>query len=471
MEKIMLTFNLVLLIGALFILGVYALIFKTRSANYGATKDGFLVSYRNMDTVVAAITIGIGWMWAPAFFISSFQSYTNGLVGLFYFAFGNILTLVLFSYGAQMIRDRLPNGYTFTGYIKEKHGDTLHRVYMFCMVIISVVAVCTLLVALSKMLSIVTGVNQTFLSIVTMISVFFLSFRIGYRASVFSDLIKFVAVYGVFGTFIAILFMNGYMPNFAGVGGHGFEFLNTPFAWTIFATFGGATILNHLSTPWIDNGFTQTAYSIKDASKVGTAFRRGALVFAGGIALTAMIGFIGVNAGVQIPKGDELYTLVYVIDQHIGRWALIPLVFAIIAGLLSVIDTFMCSISSIVTHDIASSANLSEKNAIAWGRISFVVVSIIAVIVASSGVNLLYMFLLQSVLKSSIGLATAALVLRPNWFHAKAVSPVLMFSIVTALVAYIICDYLNIPGYQLYLAAGFCFGTPVAAYLTSKLAR
>ncbi len=467
----MLQANIVMFVAALFFCAVYALIYYYQKADYGRTKDGFLVSYRDMNFWTSAITIGIGWMWAPAFFISSFQAYVNGLVGFFWFAVGNILTLVLFSYGAQMIRNRIPEGYTFTGYIKERHGATLHKVYTTCMLVISMVAVCQLLVALSTMLSIVTGVDKLIISMLTMASVFLLSYRIGYRASVYSDLIKFFTIYGVFGFFVTYLLWYGFTPNFAGIKGTGFEFIGTPAAWLIFATFGGATVLNHFSTPWVDNSFTQTAYSIHDKNKVGQAFRLGSLIFAGGILLTAMIGFLAVTSGVQVPKGNELYTLVYVIDQYIGRWAIIPLTFAMIAGLLSVVDTFMVSISSIVGHDFAQAFKWSEKKALFYSRASFIVVALIAVLIANSGVDLLYLFLLGSVIKASIGLMTAALVLKPDWFDSRVVSPLMIFSLISALVLYVIADKLKIQGYQLYLAAGFCFLTPITGAIASRLLK
>lgn len=465
----MLDFNIVLFLAVAFFASVYTLILSNNFMNYGVSKLGFLVSYRNMGFWTSAITIGIGWMWAPAFFISSFQAYTNGLTGLFWFSFGNILTLIAFSYGAQYIRDRVPDGFTFTGYIKERHGPSLHKVYLVAMVVISLVAICQLLVALSTTLAIVTGVNKLLLSSLCVGSVFLLSYRIGFRASVFADMIKFVAVYGVFGSLLAYLLYSGFVPNFAGIKGTGLELVGTSFSWMMFATFGAATTLSLLSTPWVDNSFTQAAYSIRERAQVGKVFRTGAFIFAGGIAFTGLIGFLGVNSGVVVPKGQELYTLIHIVDQMVGRWALIPLVFAIFAGLMSVIDSFMLSISSIIGHDLAEAKGWDEKKALRASRLSFVVVGAIAILVANSGVDLLYLFLLGSVIKSSIGLATAALVLRPHWFDPRIMAPTLIVSVLAALISYNVCAYFKVPDYQLWLAVTFCFGTPTIGLVASRL--
>lgn len=459
-------------LAVLFFLSVYSLIIYNRKTAYGATKDGFLVSYRDMNYWLSAITIGIGWVWAPAFFISSFQAYYNGLIGFLWFATGNILTLIIFSFGAQKIRDKFPKGYTFSSFIKSQYGSGLQKVYIAILSLIAVATTCTLLVALAKTLAIVTGLNQIAISVMVMMSVFLLSYRIGYRASVYSDMIKFAAIYLVLGSSVALLLYSGYTYNLAGVKGAGFEFWGTPHAWTIFATFGGAFFLNNLSTPWIDNGFTQTAYSIRDKKKVGSAFRLGAAVFAGAILLAASIGFLGASHGnVIVPKGNELYYLIYAIDQIIGRWALIPLVFMIFAGLIAVIDAFIVSISSMIGHDIAEMYKWKEQKALKAARMSFIVFALVVVLIANSGADILWLTLLQSVMKATVGLTTAAMILRPQLFNPRVVMPVLLVMLVLAMTTFLTASALAIPGYALYVTAFFCFTTPLTALFISKVSR
>jgi len=456
-------------LAILFLMSVYGLIYYNRQYAYGSTKDGFLVSNRDLNPVLAAITAGTGWIWAPAFFLSSFQAYYNGLIGFFWFSVGNILTLILFSYGAQKIRDKFPNGYTLSSFIKSQYGTGLQKVYIAVSAALIVATTVTMVVALSKTLAIITGINQAALSVAIMAAAFLLSYRVGYRASVYSDMIKFGTIYLVLGSCVAYLLYIGTGLNLAGIKGHGWEFIGTPHAWMVFSTFGGAFFLSNLSTPWIDNGFTQTAYAVRDKKRVGQAFRYGALIFAGAIFLAGSIGFIGAAAGtVVVPKGNELYYFVYAIDQLIGRWALIPIIFMIFAALIAVIDGFIASISSIVGHDVAEMKGWNEKQSLQYARYSFIAFALIVILIANSGADILYLTLLHGMLKVTAGFTTAGMILNPKAFNPRVVMPVLLVSIVLATVSFLTASALAIPGYALYLSAFFCFMTPTTAYMITK---
>ena len=90
---------------------------------YSQTKEGFLVANRNIGLFAGALSIGATWLWAPGLFVSATKAYTLGLPGLFWFCFGNILTLGIFGYFATKLREMTPNGFTLSEYI----GNTVSR--------------------------------------------------------------------------------------------------------------------------------------------------------------------------------------------------------------------------------------------------------------------------------------------------------------------------------------------------------
>lgn len=47
------------------------------------TADRFLVANRNLHWFNAAMSIAVTWVWAPAVFITSLQSYTNSKTPIF----------------------------------------------------------------------------------------------------------------------------------------------------------------------------------------------------------------------------------------------------------------------------------------------------------------------------------------------------------------------------------------------------
>ena len=58
----------------------------------------FLVAGRSLGVWLAALSIAASWIWAPALFVASQKAYDQGLPGVFWFTFPNVLSLVLVGY-------------------------------------------------------------------------------------------------------------------------------------------------------------------------------------------------------------------------------------------------------------------------------------------------------------------------------------------------------------------------------------
>src|SRR5450631_3433839 len=68
------------------------------------TADGFMAAGRKVPWWLGAVSIAITWIWAPALFVSVQQAYQQGLPGIFWFTFPNILALVIIAPLAVRIR-------------------------------------------------------------------------------------------------------------------------------------------------------------------------------------------------------------------------------------------------------------------------------------------------------------------------------------------------------------------------------
>ena len=52
----------------------------------------FLVAGRSLGVWLAALSIAASWIWAPALFVASQKAYDQGLPGVFWFTFPNVLS-------------------------------------------------------------------------------------------------------------------------------------------------------------------------------------------------------------------------------------------------------------------------------------------------------------------------------------------------------------------------------------------
>src|SRR5277367_771937 len=102
---------LVVLYGIVLISVVW---FKTHTENHA---EGFLAANRNVPLWRGALSIAVTWVWAPAIFVSSLQSFTKGLPGIFWFTAPNILCFFLFAPLAIRLRKLMSKGYTLPQFI------------------------------------------------------------------------------------------------------------------------------------------------------------------------------------------------------------------------------------------------------------------------------------------------------------------------------------------------------------------
>jgi Na+/proline symporter len=460
----MVSSNILIALFAVFFGVVTSLIFLF-ARGYGKSKDGFFVSFRNIGFLLAAISAAMAWTNSPAFFISFFQSYTNGLTGLFWFSFGNIITLMVYSFGAQKVRAVIPQGYTFSEFMGKLHGQRLQKVYMFCLSLVAVLTLCTGLITLTKTLSIVIGVNQLLITAVVMASVFLLSFRVGLRATLYAEVIKFASIIGLYGfIFLAFVFYNHSGINPAGITQHGLQF-----SWNMFVTFGLITFLGQMAAPWIDNSFAQRALSIEEDKSVQKTFITSGFLFAIPVLLSGIMGFIAAATPISVPKGQEAFSIIYAIKDMLGYNFLVLFLFVVIASLIGILDSYLYNISSFIGNDIAKMRGWTEKKSLFMTRLGLVLISIFCVVFVNlSFINLIFVFLLTQCVRMCLGLTSAGLTLKPEWFDGNRTAYVILAALALCCTGFFIGEIYQIKYYALVLAIVFGLLTPVLCIVMSR---
>ena len=282
-------------IAVLLVYGIFAFIMTYwYSKGYDDTKESFLVARRELNTFQGSLSVAAAWLWAPGLFISAQQAYVNGLVGLFWFCLGNFLTLGAFAYFARKIRQWKPDGFTFSGYLKEKFSGRVQGLFLVEMMILATCAFAINLIAGSKTVETLTGLDAGLVSLIMVLVAILYSFRTGLKATVVTEMIKIIVVW--LGAIILVPWVissaGGWDVVVAGLGGksmQGADIFGTPFAWGVFTGFGAAAFLGHMGGPWGDNSFYQRAFSIKEKSII-PSFVLASFVF---IVIPIMMGLLG----------------------------------------------------------------------------------------------------------------------------------------------------------------------------------
>ena len=386
---------------------IYALTWWFASG-YATSKEGFLVARRELNPLQGAMSTGAAWMWAPGMFISAQQAYQNGLVGLFWFCIGNFLALIVFSWFAKNLRERKPDGFTISGYLRERFGKRVQVLFSIELLSLAVCSFAINVLAGSKSVEVLTGLDYHTVTFILAAIALSYAARGGLKASVVTEMFKLSVL--VLGLAVlvpwAITSAGGLSLIDAGLGGitgNGRDIFGTPFALGVFMGFGFSTAIGHLGAPWGDNAFYQRAFAVrKDA--VIKAFVGGAFIFILTPLMTGLLGFLAAGQHLQVPKELLGYVNILTVGSLLPSWAAMIYLFMLFAGLVSVLDSQLSSVSNLFGHDIKNAVEDSVPyDSIIFGRVGMLLLITGGLIIANwPGMTLVTIFLFFGILRATV---------------------------------------------------------------------
>ncbi len=373
---------------------------KANSENY------FHVADRNINGFASALSVAATWIWAPSLFTASEKAYLNGTPGLFWFLFPNVLCLILFIPFAKKIRNELPNGITLSGYMQEKYSSKrLKNLYHFQLSSLAILSTSVQLLAGAKILSLVTNIPFFILTVLLAFIAFSYAQFSGIKASVITDVIQMITILAVSLLIIALLIKKSddISVIFDGMGGisGNFKHLFDKSGFEVFLSFGLPTAIGLLSGPFGDQSFWQRAFSVKQ-NKIGKSFFAGALIFGIVPLLMGCIGYIA--AGIKFIAIDSSLVNFELIKFILPKWSIAPFIFMLISGLLSTVDSNLCSVASLTT-DIKKSDK--RDNNIKISKVAMLTMLLLSVIIANiPKLTVTHLFLFYGTLRASTLLPT-----------------------------------------------------------------
>lgn len=397
------------------LIGVYAVLIYTViflfAKGYAGSKEGFLVGDREIPSWQGAFSIAATWIWAPALFLGAQKAYDQGVVGVFWFVVPNVLCLIIFSYFAVRIRNRLPHGFTLSGFMRETYSKRVQRLYMGQLVGLSICSFAVQLLAGGSIISALTGLN--FFWVTALMSVIALGYSLssGLKGSVVADYLQMSLILLIGFTLIpwVVWQAGGWNTIQSGLGGISGNYTNVFDTWgaEVFLTFGLSTTIGLLSGPFGDQSFWQRAFSIQERH-VKKTFIRGALIFATVPILMSLLGFV--MAGSRIPVTNTQLVNLEAILTYLPAWTAFPFTLMILCGLVSTLDSCLSAVSSIAGHDLFSERAMSRKSisdGLHTSRLSMVFLAIAAVVIANlPNMQILYLFLFYGTLRATTLLPT-----------------------------------------------------------------
>lgn len=386
--------------------------------NLDVSKAQFLLANRKLGFWESSFSISATWIWAPALFVSAFQAYTNGWIGLFWFLVPNILCLLLFSVFAEKIKTQFPEGYTLSEFMGNRHSARVQKVYWGTLLGLTVCAFAVQLLAGGKLVASLTGLPYTAATVILALIPLTYSIAFGLKASVITDFVKMAMILGIGVILIpmAVAAGGGLDTVVAGLGGmkNNTDFFSEK-SWLLFLTFGLPTTIGLISGPFGDQSFWQRTFAAKETI-VKRSFVTAAFLFGIVPLCMGLLGFLAV--GSQTAIKDPQMVNIETVFTFLGVGGVAVFFMLVMSALTSIIDSKLCSVSSIVGHDVAEKYNLGFLNSAKW---SMVILTVIAIGIANiPDLKILHLFLFYGTLRSAT-LVTTVLTLLKKDLHEPGV--------------------------------------------------
>lgn len=408
--------GILILLG--FALPLSAIVYAT-TRGQAFTKLRFLLANREIGWIIGAMSTAAAWIWAPALFISAEKAYTQGWVGVFWFVVPNMLCLIVFAFFAWKLRSLFPEGFTLSGYMRQRYSKRVQNVYLLALIGLATCSFAVQLLAGASILSALTGIRYDILTIVLATIPVFYSLYSGFKGSMVSDALQIAMIYAVGALIIPWAIMEGggfetIAKGFYGKSGTYTDlFSGDGLAATL--AFGIPVTIGLLSGPFGDQSFWQRAFAIRKDS-VRPAFVLAAFVF-GIVPLSlSLLGFLAAGMGYEATNTARVN--MEIVAALLPSWVTILFVYLLLAGLVSTLDSNLTAISSLAGHDIAGRYHVhgdtTDVREFSWFSRGAMVVLVIGGIAIANipGLTILYLFLFYGTLRASTLLPTIITILK-----------------------------------------------------------
>ena len=390
------TITLVIACAAFLVLGVsYAWRRRQQSV------EDYTISRNHAPTNVGIATV-IASMFGTWVLLSPGETGANfGVVALVGYGLGMAGIPVMFMFVGPRIRQLMPNGHSITEYVRHRFGTVPFVAIGVTIIFVMGIFITAEMTAITAAVSILTGLPPWTTAVAVGVVVAIYTAYGGLRTSIYTDRIQFLVLTPVI---LLLVIVAAVM-----VGGKGDIWRAAGDAGLMsFSTSGGyffaiVLIIGIVASNAFHPGMWQRVYTIESQRSLNRALWTAAAV---SIPLTFVMGLAGVaavgNGSVAPFQYPEVAAALFALANDVfPLWLHLLMLICALMLAMSTLDTMMNGLASNVASDM-SSTRLSRRSLMLLARAITIAVSIPAVIVASQGHSVLYVFLIADLLGAAI---------------------------------------------------------------------
>lgn len=446
------TFQVALFIIAYFT--VFVFISYRYSSGFDSSKTGFLVANRDAGLLESSLASGASWVLGVALFASSAFAMNMGWPGLFWFVVPQALGLLVFAWFSRVCNERIPNGFTLSGFINDKYGRSTSVIYQFVLSLISLGFIALTFTGLNKYLTVMGVENVPLLTGLVVIGTLIYALKGGLKTNLVTGSVQMVIMLAFCLLLLVAGFANGGMDHLI-AGLNGKAGYTSIFDEKLLMTFGIVMALTSITGIVGNQSYYQKSFGQQNTNNSSMSFVLAGIFFAIVPITLGIIAMMGFGSGLEI-KDPQTAHLVWM-QSNLGIFALLAFGVIVLNASANALDASGNAFGAIVANDWIK----DETKSVFWSRVAIVGLAATGWTISTLGLNITYIFLTYGVLRVVLFLVTL-LAVRTDLLTMKG----LFWSVVlVAPVAF----YLNQTGAKLEGTLIGFFVTPLVAIAISKL--
>ena len=317
----------------------------------------------------------------------------GGIGAVIGYALGTAFPLFILIYLGEKFRKNYSKGKTLIEVIRSRYGNKLFKLILFLSIFYMTIFLIAEVTAVSLLVKYISGTSLWITAGIVVTSSLIYTLYGGLRASLFTDNIQFV----IFLILLLIVFTNLFSLN---SGNFNFDFINQNKPYLLSSNYlpnftaGLTFFIAVAATNLFHQGNWQRVYAAKNNDVLKKSLIFSFIIILPIVFLMGFSGLIAVSQNETVIPDLAFFSLIL---KENGIQLSIIIVILAISLTVSSIDTLINAVSSLIIVD-GNKVFKGRKDYLKFSKQIIIILSIIAFVVASKGLSILYLFLLADLL-------------------------------------------------------------------------
>ena len=357
--------------------------------------EQYLVARNSASAPVATATLVASVLGAWILFSPAEAGTWAGIAALIGYGIGQAAPLAAFVLLGPRMRKLMPNGHSLTEYVWHRYGSAMYAFTLVVILFYMFIFLSAELTGFALAFNLVAGTPLAVTAlIVGALTVSYTAYG-GIRASIFTDRIQFAIILPLLllAFVVAVVELGGFGSALDPVRADNPHLLALDHLPGL--EFGLTLIVAILAANMFHQGFWQRVYAAQDDRALRRGFTVAATTVIPVIVIAGLLGIMAVGKGLVGEDAPASVALFSLVGEIMPTWAVVGVLLLALALVMSSLDTLLNGIASAITSDLARfKPNFSGALLLRSSRLLTVVLVVPAIVIASQGYSVLYLFLI-----------------------------------------------------------------------------